>query len=266
LARFDRHALGLGAPLLLAFCGGSRFEAPPESEPAGSGGVGRAGAAPTGGIAGSGGSSTSAGGERETPAGAPSSAGDTHTEGGMLSVPLEPTLVEISIEHDADDAWFYAGNDEQLSSTMEIGAVESSKIGLRFQLDIPKGSRIEHAELRLTRTGGTAADDDSLQIHIYESSNVPAFDDSHMHPPESHVAGGLWNEPVTGFQVGPIGEVTSPDLRTLIEHVLAREDSRESSRIGLILSAERMSGPAVFADSSLLEDATALTISYIPPR
>jgi hypothetical protein len=180
----------------------------------------------------------------------------------------------LTITRDQDDATWINGTDERLhydvdSLYVEVGGdTEAGKAGLRFELPVPPGSIINSAIIELHRTIGDALPDESMKVQVYDSVNVPPFDDAHTHGPEAHATGGLWPTIVGPIWVGENGKaVQTAELRHLVQHVVDRADYGSSgSSIGFVFSAQVMGVRWVnFADSSLGVGQPTLRLVYTPP-
>ncbi|HMJ52570.1 MAG TPA: hypothetical protein VK540_10855 [Polyangiaceae bacterium] len=201
---------------------------------------------------------------------APAPRPDTPRPDGSL--PPEIALV-LTITKDQDDATWINNTDERLhydtdSFYLEVGAdTEAGKAGLRFELPVPAGSIINSAFIELHRTIGDALPDESMKVQVYDSSNVPPFDDAHTHAPEGHAAGGLWPTAVGPIWVGENGKaVQTSDLRSLVQHIVDRPDWVAGGAIGFVFSAQVMGVRWVdFADFSLGVGQASLRIVYTPP-
>ena len=100
---------------------------------------------------------------------------------------------------------------------------------------------------------------------MYESADVPPFDDTHVHPPAGHCPGGLWSATVNGFALGDNGTwITSPDLYVLVQHVVDRPDYVAGGYIGFVLSPAPSVVWASFNDSSAGSNAARLHVVYTP--
>ncbi|HMI83515.1 MAG TPA: hypothetical protein VK550_05440 [Polyangiaceae bacterium] len=187
-------------------------------------------------------------------------------------VPPEISVV-LTIAKDQDDATWINGTDERLhydidSLYLEVGAdTEAGKAGLRFDLPVPPGSTINSAIIQLHRTIGDALADESMKVQVYDSANVPPFDDAHTHAPEGHAPGGLWPTVVGSIWVGENGNpVQTPELKGLVQHVVDRADWVGGASIGFVFSAQVMGVRWVdFADSSLGTGQAFLQLAYTPP-
>jgi hypothetical protein len=186
--------------------------------------------------------------------------------------PPEITLT-LTVTKDQDDATWINNTDERLhydmdSFYLEVGAdTEAGKAGLRFELPVPPGSIINSAIIQLFRTIGDALPDESMKVQVYDSPNVPPFDDAHTHAPEAHAAGGLWPTFVGPIWVGENGKaVQTSELKQLVQHVVDRSDWVAGSAIGFVFSAQTMGVRWVdFADSSLSMNQPYLQLNYTPP-
>jgi hypothetical protein len=189
------------------------------------------------------------------------------------SAPPEITLV-LTIADDQDDATWINNTDERLHYDMvslyiEVGAdAEAGKAGLRFKLPVPPGSVVNSATIELQRTIGDALANESMKVQVYDSANVPPFDDAHTHGPEGHAAGGLWPTEVGPIWVGENGNsVQTSEIKHLVQHVIDRPDWVDGAAIGFVFSAQAMGVRWVsFADSSLKAGPPSLHIVYTPPR
>jgi hypothetical protein len=196
----------------------------------------------------------------------PIDAGAPEAEAG----PLEVTLPIVG---DFDDGDWIGGTNEQLrhsatSTTIQVGVgAEASRAGLRFQVRLPKGAIIQSARLHLYRAGGQTPPTDTIEVQVYDSGQVPAFADAHVHTPDAHAPEGLWLTAVTGFVIGPNdSEVDSPEIANLVRHVLDRADWKDGGHIGFVLTPYQMHGWAAFTDSSASDGRSAtLRIKYAAP-
>jgi hypothetical protein len=186
----------------------------------------------------------------------------------------EPVTIVLLVDTDVDDALWIRDSDERLSYSnsnpyVEVGGddEEWARTGLRFRLPIPVGSTIESATLRLTRREGDADADETMLVQVFDSANVPPFDDDHEHVPEEHVSGGLFARTVGGFAVGEDDQtVVSPDLTPLVAHVVERADYHEGGTLGFVVSADGLTHWAQFADRVTGPAGVAsLSIRYVPP-
>ncbi|HET9957299.1 MAG TPA: hypothetical protein VFQ61_22530 [Polyangiaceae bacterium] len=181
-------------------------------------------------------------------------------------------ILNLKVEDNRDDCLWVGDSDERLVYSdhewhIEVGADEErARAGLRFEVKIPQGSRIESAILRLSRVSGTASAVDTMQVHVYDSSDVPEFADAHVHGPEGHVDAGLYAQPVRGMPAGLANGFTeSPDLSPLIQHVVDRPDWEGEGHIGFVLSALSMQTWVGYADSTSERGAAELAIFYVLP-
>lgn len=230
-----------------------------------SGGVGGA-------TGGSGGGATSGGLGGGSTGGASSAGrgGTVATSGGSGGI---ATLnQELKIAAPADDCTWINGTEERLrfsdsEPVLEVGTDdEMGRIGLRFALPIPQGSRVLSAILRIYRVGGDATETGTLAVQVFEAATVPPFDATHKHDAAGHVAGGLWSIKAGGMPVGKASQFTqSPDLTPLVQHVLDRPDWVPGAAIGFVLVPETMTGWASYADSAAGAGmAATLRLSYMP--
>ena len=194
-------------------------------------------------------------------------------EGGSNEAGPMSLEIDLTVQHDTDDATWINGDDERLEYSTdqpwdEVGAdTERGRAGFRFEPQIPPGSVIESAVLRLRRLSGEALDTETLFVQVFESASVPPFDDNHVHPPSGHVPEGLSALLVSGFVVGANDStIDSPDLSTLVQHVVSRPDWTGTSSLGFVLSPDNLATWVAFADASSGAAAAQLRISYVPPQ
>lgn len=174
---------------------------------------------------------------------------------------MELTLVILD---DTDDATWLDETDERLhvaenDMRIEVGAdSDNGRAGLRFELPVPPGSTIQSATLHLRRDNGSADPTHTMLVQVFETSEMPPFDDTHEHPPGEHVEGGVWEMSVGDFSPGTTNSyVVSPDVSVLVQHVVDRDDWQSGGAIGFLLSPDDFVIPtmpmawATFADSTL---------------
>lgn len=185
-----------------------------------------------------------------------------------------PGIVNLTIVimNDADDGTWISLTDERLHYGTEYVYVEvgndaeAGRTGLRYVLPVPSGATIRAASLSLHRVIGDALATETMRAQVYESSNVPPFDDTHVHRPEAHDPGGLWATFVPGFAVGSDGDdLTSPDLGVLVQHVIDRPDWTPGGTIGFVLSADQMGSHWVDFTDSVTGYGATLNVSYTMP-
>ncbi len=196
------------------------------------------------------------------------------------------STVVLAIQSDQDDAlWRNAsGGLEELlhfseaahgsaGYTIEVGTDgEECRAGLRFALPLEPGSTILEATLRLSRVGPQSNADrgSTLRVAVYETASMGPFDHAHVHQdPAEHVSAGVWaGGSVGGFHVGLSDASTqSPDVSSLVQHVVDRPDWRKGGYIGFLLSPDDMSPGeyAQFRDSFAQADPPTLTLSFRGP-
>ncbi len=224
---------------VLAGCGQARFEAAGDAQASG----GTGGSVPDG----SGGS-------------------DVHADAS------EVVSTTLRIENDGDDGVWLNGTDEGTHHgldmlTLEVGAdAEAARTGLIFHLPVPPGSVINSARIDLHRIDGNAAATETMQVQVWDSCQVPPFDDTHVHAPAEHVAEGLWPTAVTGFAVGTDNtDILSPELAPLTQHVVDKPEWATGATVGYFLSPAAMVSWVMFDDSSAGTGAATLKLSYTPP-
>ena len=184
--------------------------------------------------------------------------------------PRPPVELNLPIADDSDDATWINGTDERLhfgasNLTVEVGSdSEMGRVGLRFFLPIPRGSTIVSAHLRLQRVEGTALESESMQVQVFDTSNITPFDEAHVHAPSGHAS--IWPATVSGFLVGANGkEIESPELKLLVQHIVDAPDWSESRPIGFVLSPDRLDSWVAFGDRSGAAGQSALRVTYTAP-
>jgi hypothetical protein len=191
-------------------------------------------------------------------------------EAAREAAPKPPVELNLPIAGDADDATWINGTDERLrfgdsNLSIEVGVdSEMGRAGLRFSLPIPPGATIDSARIRLRRTTGAAAETETMQVQVFDTANVPPFDEAHVHAPSGHAS--IWSTTVSGFLVGADGdEIESPELKALLQHVLEAPDAAASPTVGFVLSPDRMQTWVAFADSAGDAGRAVLRVVYTPP-
>ncbi|HMJ12628.1 MAG TPA: hypothetical protein VK524_14495 [Polyangiaceae bacterium] len=181
-----------------------------------------------------------------------------------------PVRLNLEIENDADDATWIGGADERLAygegnRFIEVGAdSEFGRAGLRFKLPIAKGSTIHSATLRVRRVDGTAQQDETMLVQVWDTANLEPFSEDHAHLPRDHAPAGLWPSLVNGFLAGTNGSILeSPDLTTLVQHLVDRPDWEMDGAIGFQLAPDTVQTWLALADSSGGESAS-LQVSFTP--
>jgi hypothetical protein len=194
------------------------------------------------------------------------SGGAQTTDGGGPRLPVE---LNLPIADDSDDATWINGTDERLhfddtDFSIEVGVdSEMGRVGLRFVLPIPHGATIASANLRLRRVAGEAAETESIQVQVFDSSSVAPFDEAHVHVPSGHA--NIWPATVSGFLLGANGqELESPDLKVLVQHVVDAPDWSSDRPIGFVLSPDHMATWVAFADRGGGAGQSALRVVFTP--
>src|SRR5262249_31001050 len=146
------------------------------------------------------------------------------------------------------------------------GDSEMARSGLRFHLPVPRGSTIESAFLHLHHVEGEATPSETMVVAVLDSATASPFDDAHDHTPEEHDSGGLFAETVGDFPVGNHGDMlVSPDLASLVTHIVERSDYEQDGTIVFVISAgENMTDWAQFGDRHA-NDPAVLELTYRPP-
>jgi hypothetical protein len=181
----------------------------------------------------------------------------------------------IQVTADQNDALWINSTDERLhysatNPTIEVGEdAENARAGLRFELTLPAGTHVTSASLRLRRSGGEITLPSSLTIQIYDSVDVPPFDDTHDHLPQDHDGNHLWGMTVTGFAIPAAGQIsTSPNVADLVQRILDKTEWTGTGWIGFVLApdANAFASPnwVSFYDSFSGGDGASLVITYAP--
>lgn len=196
-----------------------------------------------------------------------------------------PQTQTFAIAKDEDDGFWYRpagslvekfhfapepGFDEY---AFEVGTdSEQCRTMLRFRLPLPSGTTVTAARLQFKRVGSEshAPATSTMRVHVFDTADMPPLDPSHQHNAlAEHVPDGVWLvQSVAGFGIGQVGSTTSsPDLSTLVQHVLDRGDWRANGYIGFLLSPDVMATGkfAMFMDSSAARDPVTLTLTYQLP-
>jgi hypothetical protein len=183
--------------------------------------------------------------------------------------------ISIPIAADVDDAVWIGGPHERLhysdaTRTIEVGTdAEIGRVGLRFRLPVLPASNIREAHLLLERETGSARATDSVQIQVYDSIDVAAFDGTHQHNPAAHDPAGLRPTAVTGFEACPnFTPCTSPDIKDLVRYIVERSDWIAGGYIGFVLSPDQFSQNAwasYYDSSSSTGSRASLELVYDDP-
>jgi hypothetical protein len=187
--------------------------------------------------------------------------------------------IELHIAEDVDDAmWnhthtvprellYYSDSD----IAIYVGTdADDQTLGLRFALDVPKGATVLWALLDARVAYSTFKPSDSLEIRVWDSSDVPPFSDTHTHSPFAHDPNGLWARSVGGWKgLSPSKLSTSPDLVVLVQHVVNRSDWHAGGHIGFFVSPSVGTTPDVFTgfvdSSKAISSGAKLRMLYVPP-
>lgn len=194
----------------------------------------------------------------------------------------EPVTVVLTIQKDEDDGFWYRPEQALVEKlhfeptpgdfddfSFEVGTdSEQCRAALRFAVPIGPGATVLSASLRLRRTGPAfhAPAFATMQVRVFESSNVAPLAASHTHTTlADHTPGGLWSEAVRGFAVGEVNtDTVSPDLSVLVQHVLGRPDWQAGGYMGFVLLPDAMEPEkfAQFEDKAGELAPAVLTIRY----
>jgi hypothetical protein len=181
----------------------------------------------------------------------------------------------IQIDSDKNDALWINSTDERLhysasNPTIEVGSDgEMGRVGLRFGLSLPAGSTITSATLSLLQHSGEFTVPSTMTVQVYDSVDVPAFDDTHDHLPQDHDGNHLWGMTVTGFMVRENGDTcTSPNIAALVQRIVDKQEWTGTGWIGFVLSPDQdkfaAPGWVAFYDSFSGGDGASLVLAYAP--
>jgi hypothetical protein len=221
--------------------------------------------------------------------GAADDGGSDAPDAGTDAGPPAPVTLDVTIDDDRDDATWILVNgvhEERLHyDDRENGAgrhievandLESGRAGLRFVLPIPVGATISSARLFLQRfrnaEAATMMDwapaSATMQVQVFESPLLDPFDPSHRHAPTEHgPMPGIWASSVKGYRVGEFDEVVeSPELKALVQHVIAKPDWAPGRAVSFLLSNDSIPATnyADFTDSSAGFSPPRLRVVYVP--
>ena len=160
--------------------------------------------------------------------------------GGDEATSVSDTIAANNRDGQSNDA------DEELTATpystqyLHWGLYDGAerRAGYQFAIPLAQGVVADSAFLYLYDVeSGTEDSDDSTFIKIEDSDNAAVFDATHTHSLTAH-GGGVW----TGGQVvwmtstwtGP-GYNKSPDIASLVNHVLARGGWSSGNYMSLVL-------------------------------
>ena len=175
-------------------------------------------------------------------------AGGPDCPGGGV-VPGEQT---VAIADDRDDAMWntpWTSPDERLvyrrpdNLALYVGNdAEQQAIGLRFAVDVPRCATIEEAYL-----GATVFDEvhdltDTVQVSVWDSVDVPRFNEFHSESPPEHDPAGLWGLSVGDWALNATEgmSLSSPNLAELVQHLVDRDDWQPGATIGFFIEADAM--------------------------
>lgn len=211
---------------------------------------------------------------------------DAAADGGQPA----PATLDLTIRDDRDDAtWINVdgGEEERLHYDDRANGAgrhievandrENGRSGLRFVLPVPIGATVISARLSLQRFRNTelqymqawAAASATIQVQVFESPQIAAFDPAHRHPPAEHAPmPGVWATSVKGYRVGEFDEVVeSPELRELVQHVVDKPDWAPGRAVAFLLSNDTIAETHYvdFSDSSAGKVSPRLKLVYLPP-
>lgn len=216
---------------------------------------------------------------------------DAEAEAAVDAGPPAPVTLDVTLRDDRDDAtWIFVnGVDEErlhyddrangLGYHIEVANDrQKGRTGLRFVLSIPPGASVSSARLFLKRFRNTepeymqdwAPASATVQVQVFESTQLAVFDASHRHAPSEHgPMPGVWATSVKGYRVGEFDEVVqSPELKQLVQHVIDKPDWAAGRVVGFLLSNDTIpeTDYVDFIDSSAGAGAARLRVVYVPPR
>ena len=202
-----------------------------------------------------------------------------------------PVTVDVTLTDDRDDATWITINgvdEERLHYDDRANGAgrhievandrQRGRTGLRFVLPIPVAASISSARLFLKRFRNEepqyamdwAPAASTMQVQVFESPLLAQFDPVHRHAPTEHgPMPGVWATSVKGYRVGEFDEVVeSPELKTLVQHLIDKPDWAPGRAIGFLLSNDTIPDTdyADFTDSSAGAGAPRLRLVYVPPR
>jgi hypothetical protein len=203
--------------------------------------------------------------------------------------PPAPVTLDLTIRDDRDDAtWINIDGVDQerlhyddrangAGRHIEVANDrQNGRSGLRFPLTVPVGATIMSARLSLQRFRNSepqymqdwAAASATIQVQVFESPQIAAFDPAHRHPPAEHgPMPGVWATSVKGYRIGEFDEVVeSPELRTLVQHVIDKADWAPGRAVTFLLSNDTIAETDYvdFTDSSAGKVSPRLRVVYLP--
>jgi hypothetical protein len=205
--------------------------------------------------------------------------------------PPAPVMLDLTISDDRDDATWISINgvdeerlhydDRANGAGLHIEVAndrQNGRTGLRFVLPVPASATISSARLSLQRFRNTepeymmdwALASATMQVQVFESPLIAAFDAAHRHAPSEHgPTPGVWATSVKGYRIGEFDEVVeSPELKQLVQHVIDKSDWAPGRALGFLLSNDTIAdGDYVdFSDSSARKVSPRLRLVYVPAR
>ncbi|MDD5040104.1 MAG: hypothetical protein PHY34_03055 [Patescibacteria group bacterium] len=160
-----------------------------------------------------------------------------------------------------------------LGTTIRIGkdATATYRGFLRFPLDIPAGSEIIHAYLRLTGNGVSAGDFNS-RIYLIDSTNVATFDSANY----GNDPANIYNLDTTNSISFPMADWqanaqnTSPDIKSLVQRFIDMPEYAAGNAIGLMLNEGTAANDELAIarawDDPVTGNEPQLVIDYAPQR
>jgi hypothetical protein len=184
---------------------------------------------------------------------------------GVSAVPQRETSQRIAFP-DYDTYVVGTGN-YRAADLVLLGGADRHHGGLRFfELQVPQGAHINHAELRVT-SAYTYYQALNLTIYGDAVDNSPDFASGPLVPNRPRTtASAPWN--VTDYW--PAGrQVSSPQLKAVIQEVVNRPGWRERNALSLLLIAGAAAQPglpprAVWAIEGSYPERAELIIRYTP--
>ena len=167
----------------------------------------------------------------------------------------------------SDERLYYAAGDKGIFVSDDT---DNECAGVRFHLSIPKGAVIDSAIITLHLYDWSTSPGDTMRVRVFDSGSTPPFHDNHTEPAVQHDPAGVWSSSVDGWEPGATGgPVKSPDLSTLVQHVIGLpswESDGAQGTIAFLITPQSMYNTYVgFEDSASGTNPPSISVTYHVP-